>query len=83
MKQNMNNLVEECRKILRYNIEGYAERDIYSEVYGEISTLELIRRLRIIEEFLNNEFEDDGSMEESLIIKNRLEERISSRKNQK
>jgi len=79
MKKNMDDLVEVCRAILRYSIEGYAEKDFYSEVYGQLSTSELKRRLGIIEEFLNNDFEEDGTKEESSNIKNKLQEKISVR----
>jgi len=79
MKKNMNDLFEVCREILQYNLEGFADRDIYSDVFGEPSTKELQRRLGIIKDFLKNELEEDGTLDATLHIEEKLKERISSR----
>jgi hypothetical protein len=80
MKKNFDDLTELCREILDFNINGLAQKDMYSLILDEISTEEFERRLKQISEFLDNDLEIDGTLEEATKIKNGLIKKIESRK---
>ena len=79
MKKNFNDLTELCRGILKFNLDGFAKKDAYSYILGEVSTHEFERRLSIITDFISNELEEDGTREEATRIKEGLSKKIKSR----